>query len=408
MSLIDEVSVLVRIQLTSTLYDQINFDAAAIATWSYRHGRPNITQNWADYSISVSFVRQEVETILAAEGRTLDEFCQLGNQIVIDIPALTVRDQGFFAIVTDIQRTRDTITLSGIDQLSFRCSAMPPDTYFSGYIGPVWDSTLTSLINDQLETYPSVLGRRLSGTTDVSTAIIVGQYVSSLPAFVSSFASLAPTNWIVHNYVSYKIPSGQELWNIGNYSSVVDRPYVLPSAATSITDDMIIDDLQYSRNISDIATSVTCTNSAIGASYTVTDEDLATAIGYRSQNIDALILYEDLQRLAGVTLAGSSTVGAPVITFRTTYKLANFFFWSPNLLLDTSAVTSPEFDGVDYVWIENVDLYFTGTDFLFTLTVSDARYTSMLQRWADVPGVRTWAQLPASQTWADTLTTKIT
>lgn len=374
------------------------FESSAVAEVRFVHGRDDLSQLFADYSVSITFVREVVEDLLASYSYSLDEFCSLGNLIhlyFIDGVAGQI-----YCNVTDVQRDRDTITLTGIDRFSFATSALAP-TAFGGWIGDIPDPTLFYQIGED------VFGTNVDVTDNTTigvrpNGIIIGQEFTSLPAFLESFIEWAPTRWFTVAIDSFITIGGQTAY-------CVDRPNAIPAAVHTFADDEILDVLQYSRNISDLVTVAVAENTtdAIGP-FTAQDDAAVDNLGFRTRYVDARVDDTSLRRLTGAMLAAGSSRKAPIVTIQTTEVLCGTVFVFPNVIVDMSNVTAPEFDGVGKCYVEKCDVIFRKNDTIQTITLSDARYSSMPQSWVNVPGARTWAQLPATQTWMDTLIDDIT
>lgn len=380
---------------------------AALTGFSYRHGRQDLNQVVFDYSVSLTFVRQEVETLLAGYGAQYDLnlFCSLGNRMRFLYSPTTAKDAETYTMITDVSRDRNTITITGVDFFSFRSAALRERT-FGGFIGTIPnDSTLFDSI---VGADPSLLGSigfiNAATMGTYPTAIITGQTYSSVPAFISTFLNWAPTTYAMFGTTtaSYEFSSSQD------YAYLRDRPNTVPAAVHTFTDDEILDILQYSRNVSDIATAVTISDPVSRWEYTIEDSNGVSQVGYRDITLSPYIDYNAGKRLAGATLAASSIKGSPLVTITTSTNLTGKTFFYPGAVVDVSNVTSPEFDGVSKVYVENVEANLEGSDFVFRLTVSDSNYSSMPQTYAQVPGTRTWAQVPAALTWADALISNIT
>lgn len=309
--------------------------------------------------------------------------------------------------VTDIQRDRDTITLSGVDGMSFK-SGQLLGFNFTGYIGNLPTGYIyTNGIANQIQTATGVrvYDERTGSLT--SAAIVVGQTVTSVPAFLEDLLAWTPTTWIIPG--SKRGTTDKNDVEMGGYFVYLfDRPNTLPATYATFTDDNIIDVIQYSRNISDAVTQSTVSNTAQGWSTTITDQAAADAIGYRSTSLEAVIDYQGVSTLAASRLAEQSMRRAPIMRIITSWSLYGNPLWMPNQIVDVSALTTPDFDGMEKAWIEKVVARYDGSDVLFELTISDANYTSTPQTYAQVPALRTWAQIPATLTWAEALISEIT
>ncbi len=381
--------------------------SASIANFTITIGRDDTSQKVGDFSIQVSFVREEVEAILATAGWTLSELCQLGNVIRIQRTYTGGKVTFFQAWVTDVQRDRDTITLSGVDGMSFR-SAQLLGFNFGGYIGNlptgyIYGNSIADQI--QTETDVRVYDKRTGSLT--SGAIVVGQTVTSVPAFLEYLAAWTPNTWIVpmgFGSTTDKV----DVAGGGYFVNLYDRPNTLPSTYATFTDDQILDVIQYSRNISDAVTSSTVTNSDDGWTKTISDQKAVDEIGYRSTNLEARIDQQGTATLAASRLAEGSMRRAPIMTITTSWSLYGEPLWMVNQIVDVSSLTVADFDGMTKAWIEKLVARYEGSDVIFQLTISDANYTSTPQTYAEVPALKEWDQVTATLTWAEALISDIT
>lgn len=386
---------------------EITVTSATVKDFSVTIGRDDLNQKVADYSVQIRFVRETLEALLTTASWTLSEFCQLGNIVTIQRTYSGGVVTFIECYVTDIQRDRDTITLSGVDGMSFK-SGQLLGFNFTGYIGNLPNGYIyTNGIADQIQTATGVrvYDERTGSLT--SAAIVVGQTVTSVPAFLEDLLAWTPTTWIIPG--SKRGTTNKNDVEMGGYFVYLfDRPNTLPATYATFTDDNIIDVIQYSRNISDAVTQSTVSNTAQGWSNTITDQAAADAIGYRSTSLEAVIDYQGVSTLAASRLAEQSMRRAPIMRIITSWSLYGNPLWMPNQIVDVSALTTPDFDGMEKAWIEKVVARYDGSDVLFELTISDANYTSTPQTYAQVPALRTWAQIPATLTWAEALISEIT
>jgi len=385
----------------------IEATSATIADFTLIVGRSDTSQKVGDYSLQVTFVRETLEDLLAIETWTLAQFCQLGNKILIQQTYTGGKVTYLEAWVTDVQRDRDTITLSGVDGMSFR-SGQLLGFEFGGYIGNlpsgyIYTNSIANQIQD--ETDVRVYDKRTGSLT--SAAIIVGQTVTSVPAFLEDLAAWTPNTWIVP--IGFGSTTDKEDVQAGGYFvNLYDRPNTLPSTYATFTDDHILDVIQYSRNISDAVTTSTVTNSADGWTKTISDQAAVDDIGYRSTNLEARIDQQGTATLAGSRLAEGSMRRAPIMTITTSWSLYGEPLWMVNQIIDVSGLTVGDFDGMTKAWIEKVVARYEGSDVIFQLTISDANYTSTPQTYAEVPALKEWDQVDPTLTWAEALISDIT
>jgi hypothetical protein len=346
----------------------VDVSDAVITPFTVSNGRTNLLEPLGQTSCSLSLFKDAMYAAFAAVSQD-PQIASLGAYVIII--GASGSEPIFGGHITDVSSSDEQITFTLVDKDVFKLTRAQGFTLPNGTIS---SKTLIENIMD------SVDASRVVSSTLTNTVRYFGEETKNYAATIRDI--------IASNETAFG-------WFQPSEGLQVQQRFDYPSIAEDVmTDAHIVKNYSLIRNISDILNEVFVT-------YVLPDQTLETWVAENSVSIDAigvrsdsrstnLTSESDANKVAKATLAAGAPFGWPVVQCRTNSVVKGFTSqqmldtFQPNKVLDCSAVTAEGFD--DRMFIEQVIFSFDLTIIEAELVLSSSQYSTMPQRWNQIPG----------------------
>jgi hypothetical protein len=346
----------------------VDVSSAVITPFTVTNGRKNLLEPLGQTSCRISLFKEAMYKAFADASQD-PQIASLGAYVIII--GASGSEAIFGGHITDVSSNADEIQFNLVDKDIFKL------TRAQGFTLP--DGTISSktLIENIMD---SVDASRVVSSTLTNTVRYFGEETTNYAETISEI--------IKSNETAFG-------WFQPSEGLQVQQRFDYPSIAEDVmTEAHILKRYSLLRNIGDIL------NEA-GVEYRLPDKSLEKFVASNSVSIDAIGVRSssrstnvtsdtDANKVAKAILASGAPFGWPVVECTTNSAVKGFTSqqmldtFQPNKVLDCSAVTAEGFD--DRMFIEQVIFSFDLTIIEAELVLSSSQYSTMPQRWNQIPG----------------------